>query len=159
MVGRVAVLFALLAQGMAMASPLSFVRCARADGEQRLELSTTGCDCCGCKTHCHQDSCESHDHSDDHHHDGAEGPADCDDPAMAVGCAGSCCVHSLVEPTPQVRSRTASELAVCSPGLMPCGLVDVFACRMPSLADFRSDLQRPQKSPHLIAASVIVLRV
>jgi hypothetical protein len=159
MVGRAALLFALLAQGMAMASPVSFVRCARMNGEQRLELSSTGCDCCGCKSPGHQSSCSSHQHSDSHHHDGNACPGDSEAPVSEVGCSGSCCIHSAIEPTPQVRGRTASDLAELAADVAAYTVADAVAVDLEPSHDFRAFVSRPQKSPHLIATRVIVLRV
>ena len=42
------VLIALVAQGMALASPVCFVRCVGADGHECVELTGLGCHCCDC---------------------------------------------------------------------------------------------------------------
>lgn len=158
MVGRVTVLFALLAQGMAITSSMSFVHCLRADGEQRLELATIGCRCCGCGSDEHQhESCESH---EDHHHQhrGKRCPQPSSPPIPELTCLRVCCVHSAVEQAPQLRNRITSDLSVLWPSMtIALSPAHVEAIRRSS-HDFRPLLQ-PAESPHLIAASVIVLRV
>lgn len=45
------VLIALVAQGMALMSPVCLVRCVGADGYECIELTGHGCHCCDCQTH------------------------------------------------------------------------------------------------------------
>lgn len=153
-----AVLLAIFAQGMALMSPVSFVRCMRADGEQRVELSAIGCDCHDCPSE-HDHTAADLSHDCEHHHD------DCcqheTELVIAQLTCGDCgCTHSAVQFVPQVRSRTGNDMTQFAPTVPAVAFVDVeLAWRRHCCVDRRPLADRVSHSPHLVTTSVVVLRV
>ncbi len=158
---RLTVLIALVAQGMALMSPVCLVRCVSPNGHECVELVGQGCR--GCEHVAHEapqgsaeSKCGHHPLECDHGHE--------DDRLESVEwkitfehCA---CQHSLVEVAPQVQSRivttdTLSNVSevILAPNMLSTDLVDG------RMRVARSLLLRPQESPHLTVLAAVVLRV
>lgn len=147
------VLIALVAQGMALMSPVCFVRCVSANGHECLELTGRGCQRCDGPEH------EPHPH--------VSSAAKCheqDAPRGSQIAEQHCsCQHSPLASAPQVqvKSLTSSgESQVFHVATLPA-LLDfvsvVQALEKTSLSAFRG--LRPHESPQLTALATIVLRV
>lgn len=154
------VLIALLAQGMALMSPVCFVRCIGADGHQCVELAGLGCHRCDSPMSesspqvCAVATCCDHRHDQDEEQ---ETPA-----GLQIVAQECSCQHSPMESAPQNLSKSLV-LDVLS------AWHDVLSVPMAHsvVADLR-DLEdanvqrprlRPQGSPHLIVLATVVLRV
>ena len=157
------VLVALVAQGLALMSPVCFVRCIGADGHQCVELMGQGCHCC---------DCQSREHAPDvcavatcgHHHDDEEQNQDEHDaPAgWQVRCEHCTCQHSPLEAGSQVQARSLTSSGVSdmlNVATLPAMLN--FVSVVPALENvsLRRSLLRPQESPQLAALATVVLRV
>lgn len=152
------VLIALVAQGMALMSPMCFVRCVGADGHQCIELTGQGCQRCECQTTeplpevCAVATCCNHCHADDDEQEAPVGPQ-----IAAQDCS---CLHSPLESVPQVQSKSLASdvlLAWHEVLLAPTTLVAVATDSRLKFASF--SLLRPQESPHLAVVATVVLRV
>ena len=153
------VLVALVAQGMALMSPVCFVRCIGADGHQCVELAGQGCDC------------QSQERSSvvcavaicGHHHEDEE-KAEHDAPVgWQVRCEPCSCQHSPLESAPQVQSKSlVSDVLtqaldfVTVPTMLDFD-VAIRALQNASLS--ASGGLRPHESPHLAVVAIVVLRV
>lgn len=153
------VLIALLAQGMALMSPLCFVRCYGADGHQCVELAGQDCHCCdgqtaelppvGAVSAC-CDRCHDHDEE-------SEAPV-----GPQVAAQDCSCLHSPMEATPQTVSKSVAaepSSPLCDVVVAPTmwnAFVDV--CDFDEIR-LRQWLLRPQESPQLSALATVVLRV
>lgn len=161
MVRWLTVLIALVAQGMALMSPVCLVRCISPNGHECVELVGQGCR--GCEHGAHEASQGSAESKCGHHHSDCD-PGHEDNHHEAMGweiprehCA---CQHSLVQVAPQVQSRivTTDTLSIVSevilaPAVLSTDLVDG------RMRVARCLLLRPQESPHLIVLAAVVLRV
>ena len=156
------VLIALVAQGMALASPVCFVRCIGADGQQCVELAGQGCHRCDCQSQerspevCAVATCG------DHHED--EEQTEHDAPAgWQVRCEHCSCQHSPLELVPQVQSKSLVSDVLTQ-------ALDFAA--VPTILDFDAAIRalenanlsasgglRPHESPHLAVVATVVLRV
>ena len=156
------VLIALVAQGSALMSPVCFVRCIGADGQQCVELAGQGCHRCDCQSQerspevCAVATCG------DHHED--EEQTEHDAPAgWQVRCEHCSCQHSPLELVPQVQSKSLVS-DVLNQALN-------FAA-VPTMLDFDAAIRalenaslsasgglRPHESPHLAVVATVVLRV
>lgn len=152
------VLVALVAQGMALMSPVCLVRCVSPTGHECVELVGQGCQRCECKTNeplievCAVATCCSHCHDDSDEQEAPVGPQ-----IAGEHCS---CQHSLIESAPQVQSKSlASDVLLASHEtlLTPTTLVAVAASSGLEFAG--SSLLGPQESPHLIVLATVVLRV
>ena len=154
------VLMALVAQGMALMSPVCFVRCVGADGHECVELVGQGCRCRGCLSNesspqvCSVAKCCDQDRDHDEEHEAPIGPQ-----VAAQGCS---CLHSPLESAPQSLSRVLAadvlsqwQDVVLAPATLDC-VADVRALDVASL---QRTLSRPQESPQLAALATVVLRV
>ena len=154
------VLMALVAQGMALMSPVCFVRCVGADGHQCIELVGEGCQRHECQTSealpevCAVPSCCDHcrnDHKDDEKQDAPQGPQ-----IEGQPCS---CQHSPLEAGQQVQSKSLSSYGLShTPDFVPT-LNFVAAFQALKFASLRPSLLRPQESPQLAALATVVLRV
>ena len=154
------VLMAMVAQGMALMSPVCFVRCMGADGHQCIELTGQGCHCCDCQSHkgspevCVVAKCGHH-HEDeqeqDHEHDAPVG--------WQARCEHCSCQHSPLEAGQQVQSKTLSSYGLSQMADFVPTLSFVSAVQALKFASLRPSLLRPQESPQLAALATVVLRV
>jgi len=151
------VLVALVAQGMALLSPVCFVRCVGADGHECVELVGQGCRCCDCRSHegsqvvCAVANC---DEQCQHEDDEQEAPVG---PQIAAECCT--CEHSPLDSAPQVQVKS-----LASDGLMTAldfvtTLDFVTVVRGLENLGFQRSLLRPHESPQLAALTTVVLRV
>lgn len=154
------VLIALVAQGMALMSPVCLVRCVGADGHQCIELAGQGCHCCDCQSHkdspqvCAVATC-GHRHDDEHEHQHEH-----DAPAgWQVRCEHCSCQHSPLEAGQQVQTKTLSFYGLsATPDFVPTlNLIATFDAW--NFKSFQPPLLRPQESPHLIVMATVVLRL
>lgn len=154
------VLIALLAQGMALMSPVCFVRCVAADGHQCIELTGQGCRCCGCQSRmgspelCAVAKCGHHQEDEQEQDHPQQAPIGWQ--ARFEHCS---CQHSPLEAGQQVQSKSLR-----SDGLPPTPdvvltLNDAAAVPALKFASLRPSLFRPQESPQLAALATVVLRV
>lgn len=157
------VLIALLAQGMALMSPVCFVRCVAADGHQCIELTGQGCHCCDCQSR--MDSPELCAVAKCGHHYEGEQPSDHEHDAL-IGWQAHCehcsCRHSPVESAPQVQNKSlASDSLIQSLDFMPSSMTRDFVSAFRALenAGLQRSLLRSQESPQLAALATVVLRV
>ena len=156
------VLVALLAQGMALMSPVCFVRCVAPNGHECVELMGQDCHCCDCPSPdalpqvCGVVTCG-------HHHDD-ESPSEQDAPmGWQVRCERCSCQHSLLESVPQVQSKslisdflsTALEFVAVSTTLD----FDAAIHALESESQSASGGLRPQESPQLAMLATVVFRV
>jgi hypothetical protein len=151
---------ALVAQGMALMSPVCFVRCVSADGHQCIELTGQGCHCCDCRSH--KGSPEvcavakfGHHHEDeqeqDHEHDAPVG--------WQARCEHCNCQHAPLDAGQQVQSKSLSTFGL---SVLPAFVSTLnFAATIHAwdVANVRPTLLRPQESPQLAALATVVLRV
>lgn len=154
------VLIALLAQGMALMSPVCFVRCIGADGHQCVELAGQGCRCCDCPTSesppqvCAVATCCNHCHEEDEEQETPVGLQ-----IVAQDCS---CQHSPMESAPQNLSKSLT-LDVLSAWhdilLAPVTLSVIADLSALDDANVQRPLLMPQESPHLIVLATVVLRV
>lgn len=154
------VLIALVAQGMALMSPVCLVRCVAADGHQCIELTGHGCHCCDCQTHedqpqvCAVATCGHH-HEDeqqqDHKHDAPVG--------WQVRCEHCTCQHSPLDAGPQVQSKALSSFGLSPLSAFVPTLNFAATAQALEIASLRPPLLRPQESPHLAVLATVVLRV
>ena len=154
------VLIALVAQGMALMSPVCFVRCVGADGHQCVELTGQGCHCCDCQSQeqapevCAVATCGHHHEEEQDKHDAPVG--------WQVRCEHCSCQHLPLESAPQVQSKSwasdeVSQSQVFVPAAMTLDLVAVL--RGLENAILQRSLLRPHESPHLAVVATVVLRV
>ena len=151
---------ALVAQGMALMSPVCFVRCVGANGHQCIELTGQGCHCCDCQSHkespqvCSVAACGHHQHDEqeqDHEHDAPVG--------WQARCEHCNCQHSPLEAGSQVQSKTLSSSGLSAlPAFVPT-LNFAATIHAGDVANARPMLFRPQESPQLAALATVVLRV
>lgn len=165
MVRCLTVLVALVAQGMALMSPVCFVRCVSASGQEALELRGRACRCCdflsceGMPEVCAIATC-GHDHEhehDGHRHDEQDAPA-----GWQVRCEHCSCRHSPLESAPQLRSKSVNLGGVSDMlhvATLPTALDFGSVVRALENENCRPSLFRPQESPHLIVVATVVLRV
>lgn len=151
------VLLALVAQGMALMSPVCFVRCVGADGHECVELLGRGCHCCDCRSHekspqvCAVVTCGQQ-HDDDHEHDAPAG--------WQVRCEHCSCQHSPLELGQQVQSKTlvSNGLSQTQDFVTTLDFVAVVRA-LENVSLSASGGLRPQESPHLAVLATVVLRV
>ncbi len=147
------VLLALVAQGMALMSPVCFVRCVSANGHECLELAGRGCQRCDRQEResppqtCSVTKC--------HEQKPSEG--------SQIAEPSCSCQHSPLASAPQVSVKS----------LTSSGLSQEFhVATLPAMRDFVSVVQalektslsarggsRPQESPQLAALATVVLRL
>jgi hypothetical protein len=155
------VLVALVAQGMALMSPVCLVRCVSPSGQQCVELVSQDCRCDGCPSHesqpqevCAVAQCcdKCHDHDEEQ-----EAPA-----GPQIASQGCSCHRTSMESAPQVQNKSlASDVllvwhdVLMAPTMMSV-VADIHALKDPSL---RLSLLRPHESPHLAMLATVVLRV
>ena len=157
------VLIALVAQGMALMSPVCFVRCVGADGHECVELAGRDCHCrdCHCRDCqtsesltqvCTVASCGHH-HEDDEEHDAPDG--------FQVRCEDCSCQHSRIESAPQSVSKSlvSDVLSQWHDALSAPTMLSVSDIAVLEDAGLPPLLLRPQESPHLIVLATVVLRV
>ena len=157
------VLVALVAQGMALMSPVCFVRCIGADGHECVELTGQGCHCC---------DCQSREHAPDvravatcgHHHEDEELNQDEHDAPVGwqARCEHCSCQHSPLEAGSQVQAKslTSSEVSdILNVATLPAMLDFVSVVQALEKVSLRQSLLRPQESPQLAALATVVLRV
>ena len=155
------VLVALLAQGMALMSPVCFVRCIGADGQQCVELAGRVCHCCDCHSPerspevCAVTTCG-------HHHEDEE-QAEHDAPVgWQVRCEHCSCQHSPLDSAPQVQSKSLSSDGLSQSQIfvpVPIAFDFVAVVRALEKASLQQSLLRPHESPQLAALATVVLRV
>lgn len=151
------VLIALVAQGMALMSPVCLVRCVGADGHECVELAGRGCQRRDCQEHESQPQvssvakcCEQC-----HHNDEEEAPE-----GQQIAEQPCSCQHSPMEPAPQVQNKPLSSdvlLAWHDVLLAPTTFAVVVSDS--SLEFVSLSLLRPQESLHLTVLATVVLRV
>lgn len=156
------VLIALVAQGMALMSPVCFVRCVGADGHQCVELIGQDCRCCDCASNeslpqdCVVPKCCNNGHEQG---EGEEQEAPAGPRIAGHDCS---CRHTPMDSVPQVQSKglasaDQSQCQVCT--LTPTTLDMLADVGALDLASFQRTLLRPQESPQLAALATVVLRV
>jgi hypothetical protein len=151
------VLMALVAQGMALMSPVCFVRCVGADGHQCIELVGQGCNCCGCPSHeptqqvCAVSTCCDRCHDQDEEQEAPVGPQ-----LAGQDCT---CQHSPLEASQQVPSKALSDFGLSQTLDFVPTRNFVAAVQALKFASLRPSLLRPLESPQLVALATIVLRV
>lgn len=156
------VLIALLAQGMALASPVCFVRCVAPNGHERVELMGQDCRCCDCPSSvsspqvCAVVTCGHHqDDEDQPEHDASMG--------WQAQCERCSCQHSLLESIPQVQSKslildflsTTLEFVAVSTRLD----FDAAIQALGNASLSASGGLRPHESPQLALLATVVFRV
>ena len=151
------VLVALVAQGMALMSPVCFVRCVGADGHDCVEL-TGQCRCCDCQSQeqapevCAVATCGHHHEEELDEHDAPVG--------WQVRCEHCSCQHLPLESAPQVQSKFLNSYGLShTPDFVPTRnfVATVHAVEVVSLS--ASGGLRPHESLHLAALATVVLRV
>lgn len=161
MVRWLTVLIALVAQGMALVSPVCFVRCVGADGHECVELTGQGCHCCDCQSReqtpevCAVATCgHHHEDQNQNEHDTPTG--------WQVLCEHCSCQHSPLNAGAQVQAKSltsSGQSQVFNVATMPAVLD--FVSIVPALENvsLRRSLLRPPESPHLAVVATVVLRV
>ena len=152
------VLVALVAQGMALMSPVCFVRCVAPNGHECVELTGQDCRCCDCLLPeplpqlCAVATC-GHDHEDEEQ---AEPDAR---NGWQLRCEHCSCHHSPLESIPQVQSKSLV------PNLLTHALDFV---PIPATLDFQAATRALENAilsgsgglrPHLTVLATVVLRV
>ncbi len=148
---------ALVAQGMALMSPVCFVRCVGADGHECVELVGQGCHCCGCLSQepspqvCAVTSCCDRCHDQEEEQDAPVG--------RQVAAQNCSCQHSPLDSAPQLQAEP----------LVPNGLTAIldFVTTLDFVAVVRAlenvslqpSLLRPHESPQLAVLATVILRV
>ena len=158
MVRCLTVLIAMVAQGMALMSPVCFVRCVGADGHESVELAGRDCHCRECQTSesltqvCAVASCGHH-HEDDEEQEVPDG--------FQVRCEDCSCQHSRIESAPQSVSKSlvSEVLSQWHDALFAPVMLSVTDIAVLEDAGLPPLLLRPQESPHLIVLATVVLRV
>ena len=154
------VLIALVAQGMALMSPLCFVRCVGADGHECVELAGQGCRCCDCRSQdrlpqvCAVATCCDHSNAHDEEQEVPVGPQ-----IAGQDCS---CLHSPLETSPQSvrRSLSSDVLSGWHDVLMaPTFLTAVTDIRALEVVCHQRLLLRPHESLQLTVLATVVLRV
>lgn len=156
------VLVALLAQGMALASPVCFVRCVAPNGHERVELMGQDCRCCDCTSSnalpqvCAVVTC-GHDHEDEDQseHDARLG--------WQVQCERCSCQHSLLGSIPQVQSKSlVSDFLSTALKFVAVSATLDFDAEIQALENanpFAHGGWKPQESPQLAMLATVVFRV
>ena len=153
------VLIALVAQGMALMSPVCLIRCVSPNGHECIELVGQGCNCCGCGANesspqvCAVAKCGEHCHDHDEEQEAPEG--------SQVRCDDCSCQHSPMVSSPQTVSKSLVSDALSSwhDVLLVPTILSVTDIRVLEDAGLPPLLLRPQESPHLIVLATVVLRV
>lgn len=153
------VLIALVAQGMALMSPVCFVRCVSANGHECLELTGQECHCqsrAGSPDVCAVVMC-----GQDRE---VQNQNELDTPtSWQVRCEQCSCQHSALEAAAQVQAKS----------LTSSGVSDILhVATLLAMRDFVSEVQavekaslsafgglRSQESPQLAVLATVVLRV
>lgn len=158
MVRWLTVLIALVAQGMALMSPVCLVRCVSPGGDECVELVGRGCQRSECLTNetlpevRALPSCCDHCHDDVEEHDAPRGPQITSQPCS--------CQHSLFESIPQVQNKSlSSDLLLAWHDVLLAPMADTFVVTISRLRFASRSLLRPQESPHLAVLATVVLRV
>ena len=158
------VLIALVAQGMALASPVCFVRCVGADGHECVELTGQGCHCCDCQSREHTPEVCAVATCGHHHEDEDQNQNEHDTPTgWQVRCEHCSCQHSPLEAGSQVRAKSltsSGQSQVFNVATMPA-MLD-FVAVVPALEKLSLSASgglRPHESPHLAVVATVVLRV
>lgn len=156
------VLVALLAQGMALASPVCFVRCVAPNGHECVELMGQDCRCCDCSSSdalpqvCAVVTCGHH-HEDE---DQSEHEAPLGWQAQCERCS---CQHSLLESVPQVQSKSlTSDVLSLALGFVTASTTLNFDAAIQAeeaASNSASVALGPHQSPQLAMLATIVLRV
>lgn len=156
------VLVALLAQGMALMSPVCFVRCVAPNGHECVELMGQDCRCCGCPSPdplpqvCAVVTCGHHQEDEDQsEHDAPLG--------WQARCERCSCQHSLLESVPQVQSKSLTS-DVLSPALEFVAVsttldFDAAIQALENASLSASGGLRLHESPQLAMLATVVLRV
>ena len=154
------VLVALVAQGMALMSPLCLVRCVSPSGHECVELLGQGCRCCDCPSQktpqvCAVATCGHHHEEEHEQQDEQDAPV-----GWQVRCEHCSCQHSPLELPPQVRNKSlVSDVWLASHDMLLSTETWV-AVAIDSRLEFANlSLLRPQESPHLTVLATVVLRV
>ena len=152
------VLIALVAQGMALMSPVCFVRCVGTDGHECVELAGKGCQRCECQTSeplpevCAVSTCCNHCRDDDHEQEAPVGPQ-----ITGQDCS---CQHSPLEFAPQVQSKSLATAGLSQTLDFVTTLNFMAVVRtLENVSLSASGGLRPHGSPHLVVAATVVLRV
>ncbi len=156
------VLVALLAQGMALASPVCFVRCVAPNGHEHVELMGQDCSCCDCPSSnalpqvCAVVTCGHHqDDEDQSEHEAPMG--------WQARCERCSCQHSLLESIPQVQSKSLiSDFLSTALEFVAVSTTFDFDAAIHSLESeslSASGGLRPQGSPQLAMLATVVFRV
>ena len=161
MVRWLTVLMALVAQSMALMSPVCFVRCFGADGHECVELTGQGCHCCDCRSHegspevCAVPTCgHHHEEEEQEEHDAPVG--------WQVRCEHCSCQHSPLDSAPQVQAKSLSSDGLSQSQVfvpVPVTFDFVAAIRALENSSLQRSLLRPHESPQLAALATVVLRV
>ncbi|MBC7818787.1 MAG: hypothetical protein IAG10_18000 [Planctomycetaceae bacterium] len=154
------VLVALVAQGMALMSPVCFVRCVSANGHECVELSGQGCQRCDCQEReslpqvCSVAKCCEQCHNHDDEQETPEGPQIAGQPCS--------CHHSPLELAPQVQAKSlisGGQSQVFNVVTLPAMLDFVSIVRALENVSLQPSPSRPHESPHLAVMATVVLRV
>ena len=157
------VLMALVAQGIALMSPLCFVLCVGEDGHECVELAGDGCGRCECLSYedspvvCAVATCGHH-HGDEEQ---AQGKHDIP-VGWQVHCKHCFCQHSPLDSAPQVQGKLlpADALSARQDVDLKSAMLKAFAnVRALEEASLRRLPLRPHESPHLAVVTTVVLRV
>lgn len=157
------VLIALLAQGMALMSPVCFIRCVGADGHECVEVVGLGCHRCSGESQTPVSrevalaACCSHCDEEDSFGDQERQAPD----GWQVRAEPCSCRHSPMELGPQnLNKLLASEVLSQWHDALPTHMAPLVAdLRVLDAASFRQMLLRPHESPQLAALTTVVLRV
>ncbi len=151
------VLIALVAQGMALVSPVCLVRCVSPNGHECVELVGQDCHCCGCLANelspqvCTVAACCDRCHDDDEEQEVPVGPQ-----ITGQDCS---CQHSPLVSAPQVPSNSLVTGELSQTLDFVTTLDFVVVVRILENVSFQRSLLRPQESPQLAALATVVLRV
>lgn len=152
------VLVALVAQGMALMSPVCLVRCVSPSGHECVELVGQGCQRCECQTKerlpevCAVATCCNHCRDDKDEDEAPVGPQ--------IAGAHCSCQHSLMESAPQVPSKSLATAGQSQTLDFVTTLNFMAVVRtLENVSFFASGGLRPHASPHLTVVATVVLRV
>lgn len=154
------ILIALVAQSMALVSPVCLVRCISPTGHECVELLGRKCHCSAIRSSetllgCAAEKC-GHDHDEEHEQD--------DEHDVPTGwqnlCESCSCHHSPMELTPQLQNKSlTSDVLIpwCDVLLAPATLAANANDRPVKVAKLSP--RRLRESPHLALLATVVLRV
>ena len=151
------VLMALVAQGMALMSPVCLVRCVSPSGQECVELLGQCCRCCDCQSEkgpsvCAVATCGHHHEEEQDEHDTPVG--------WQVRCEHCSCQHSPLESAPQVQNKSlASDVLMAWHDVLLAPTKLVVVVSDSRLESAGLSLLRPQESSHLAVLATVALRV